>query len=104
MSTENPACAIRLSPSEEKFILTNPYGLQLLMDYEDLRFSEAAAIFEPDEVGTWPTARWQTLLERGRSIMAEDLDCWPDDLRKAFRFPTYAGCTAQPVEQTPVSH
>lgn len=78
----------RMSMSEEAWMLRNPYALRLLMDYQDQQPSEAEAMYNGDDIPLWPTARWTALYERGRSIMAEDLDLWPDDLLRAFGFHT----------------
>lgn len=77
----------RMTMSEEAWMLRNPHALRLLIDYQDQMFSEHEATCDPDERCRWPTARWTALYERGRSIMAEDLDCWPADLLRAFGFP-----------------
>jgi hypothetical protein len=77
----------RMSVSEEAWMMRNPHALRLLMDYQDQAFSEAESCGEPGECGRWPTARWTALYERGRSIMAEDLELWDADLLRAFGFP-----------------
>ena len=77
----------RMTMSEEAWMLRNPYALRLLMDYEDQRFSEVEAIWGAEDGRAWPTARWTALYERGRSIMAEDLELWDADLLRAFGFP-----------------
>lgn len=97
MQTEQPAVGApveapvgplaRMTVSEEAWMLRNPHALRLLMDYHDQDRAQAESMLEPDELGPWPSARFTALYERGRSIMAEDLDCWPDDLLRAFGFP-----------------
>ena len=77
----------QMTPSETAWMLRNPYALRLLMEYEDQRYSEQSSMCEPGECGRWPTARYTAFYERGRSIMAEDLDCWDADLLRAFGFP-----------------
>ncbi len=89
---------VRLTPGEEQAILGNPHGLRLLMDHADLQYTMASSVLEPEKIGRWPTARWTALYERGRSIMAEDLDIWDDDIRRAFGFPPSAQSTPQPAD------
>jgi hypothetical protein len=86
-----PSDSKALSASEQQFILSSPEGLALLMAYEDMQHQHACAVLEPDEVEKWPTRRWQQCYERGRSIMAEDLDIWDNDLRRQFDFPESTG-------------
>ena len=77
----------QMTASETAWMMRNPYALSLLMDYEDQRYSEHSSVCEPGECGRWPTARYTAFYERGRSIMAEDLGCWPAELLRAFGFP-----------------
>mgnify|MGYP007026556628 FL=1 len=77
----------RMTMSEEAWMLRNPYALRLLMDYHDQDRAQAESMMDADELGPWPSARFTALYERGRSIMAEDLDCWGADLLRAFGFP-----------------
>lgn len=86
-----PPSSYRMTPSEINHIMQDPYGLLLLMNYEDCSYSTNMCMLEPDEIPSWPTARWTTLRERGRSIMVEDLDCWSDEVRIAFGFAPYPG-------------
>lgn len=96
-TTERPALAgqvdrhvgplARMTMSEEAWMLRNPYALSLLMDYHDQNRAEAEATLDADMLGPWPSARFTALYERGRSIMAEDLDIWHADLLRAFGFP-----------------
>ena len=91
----------RMTMSEEAWMLRNPYALRLLMDYHDQDRAQAESMLDADMLGPWPSARFTALYERGRSIMAEDLDCWDADLLRAFGFPERpngrcnAGQTAQ---------
>lgn len=78
------------TPAELQDMRRNPYVLAQLMNYHDVRQSEADAMFDGDVVPLGNERRWAALYERGRSIMAEDLDVWPDDLRKQFGFPVAA--------------
>lgn len=76
----------------------NPRVLAALMGYHEARQTEADAFFD-DEVRTTGNAlRKQALYERGRSIMAEDIDIWDNELRAAFGFPLY---TAPPPQAVP---
>jgi hypothetical protein len=84
--TAKPPPRQLLSDSEQAWLMTNPYALRLLMDREDSQFTEAEAVAEPGICPNWPTARWTALRERGRSIMAEDLEIWSDELLRAFGF------------------
>jgi hypothetical protein len=78
----------KLSKSEQDFIWSSPDGLALLMTYEDLNYSHASAVgWDPDSIGSWPTRRWTELYEHGRSIMAEDLEIWSNELLRQFGFP-----------------
>lgn len=77
----------RMTVSEEAWMLRNPYALRLLMDYQDLQHTEYEAVCDDDERRPWPTRRWTNLYERGRSIMAADLDLWDNALLRAFGFP-----------------
>lgn len=77
----------QMTPSETAWMLRNPYALRLLMDYHDQDRAEAESMLDADMLGPWPSARFTALYERGRSIMAEDLDIWPADLLRAFGFP-----------------
>lgn len=77
----------RMTMSEEAWMLRNPYALRLLMDYQDQQHSEYEAMCDDEDRRPWPTARWTALYERGRSIMAEDLELWDADLLRAFGFP-----------------
>ncbi len=76
----------------------NPYALDLLMDFEDLTYSEASSIGL--DVGPWPTKRYVELYEQGRSIMKEDVEIWPDKLRKRFGFTRPTTLTRKEDEQT----
>lgn len=76
-----------LTASEEAWMLRDPYALRLLMEHHDQDRAHAESVLDADELGPWPSARFTALYERGRSILAEDLDCWPDDLLRAFGFP-----------------
>lgn len=86
--------------AEEHFQFTNdellalrghPAVLLLLMDHHESRQTEADAIWGGEEGCPQGNAvRKQALYERGRSLMAEDLDVWPDDLRRRFGFPIFA--------------
>ena len=84
------------APNELRHMRGNPYVLAQLMDYHDQDRAQAESMLEPDELGPWPSARFTALYERGRSIMAEDLDVWPDDLRKQFGFPVAAQAGESP--------
>lgn len=84
-----------LTAAEVDFILHNPHGLMLLMDNEDVSYTQHSSMAEPDEIGAWPTPRWQAMYERGRSIIAEDLEIWPAEILKQFGFP--ATPVVQPV-------
>jgi hypothetical protein len=77
----------RMTMSEEAWMLRNPYALRLLMDYHDQDRAQAESMLDADQLGPWPSARFTALYERGRSIMAEDLECWDADLLRAFGFP-----------------
>jgi hypothetical protein len=92
-----------LTASEGAWLLRDPYGLRLLMGYQDQMYSEHEATCEPDEHCRWPTARWTALYERGRSIVAEDLDIWPAELLRAFGFPERPNVRAEPetTHETP---
>lgn len=68
----------------------NPEVLALLMDYHGIRQQEASSMFDADDCPQGNAIRRQALYERGRSIMAEDLYIWPDELRIKFGFPPYA--------------
>lgn len=85
----------QLTALEQQAILSNPYGLQLLMNYQDQQHSHAACCLEPEDVGPWPTARWTELREMGRKIMAEDLEVWSDDLLQDFGFGEYLSSRAK---------
>ena len=84
-----------LTTAEVDFILHDPHGLMLLMDHEDVSYTRESSMCEPDEIGSWPTPRWQAMYERGRSIIAEDLEIWPAEILKQFGFP--ATPVVQPV-------
>jgi hypothetical protein len=77
----------QMTPSETAWMLRNPYALRLLMDCHDQDRAEAEGMLDADMLGPWPSARFTALYERGRSILAEDLDIWPADLLRAFGFP-----------------
>lgn len=76
-----------LTASEGAWLLRDPYALRLLMDYHDQDRAQAESMLDADMLGPWPSARFTALYERGRSIMAEDLDIWPAELLRAFGFP-----------------
>ena len=78
------ATSIQMTAGEERAIMDNPHGLLLLMDYADLKYSEAESMLEPGELGGWPTPRWIFLRDKGRSIIAEDPELWNDDIKRAF--------------------
>lgn len=77
----------RMTPSEEAWLMNHPVALRLLMDYQDQQHSEHESMCEEGDRRPWPTARWTALRERGRAIMAEDLDIWPAELLSGFGFP-----------------
>lgn len=78
------------TPREIEVLQGHPGALSILMDHHSARQTEADAIFDADECPRGNEIRRQALYERGRSIMAPDLDIWPDGLRKEFGFPLYA--------------
>jgi hypothetical protein len=81
----------QFTDEEIRALRVNPSVLRHLMDHHDCRQAEADAIFGLDEGCPQGNAlRKQALYERGRSLMAADLDVWSDDLRRAFGFPTFA--------------
>lgn len=91
----------RLSDDEIKALQTDPRALALLMDHHDALQTEADAIWGTEDGCPQGNAlRRQALYERGRSIVAEDLDVWPDDLRREFGFPAYAAPAVQPLDDS----
>jgi hypothetical protein len=80
----NNATSIQMTAGEERAIMDNPHGLRLLMDHADLQYTQAESMLEPGECGPWPTPRFEFLRERGRQIMAEDMELWDDDIKRAF--------------------
>lgn len=89
----------RFSQYELEDMAKNPRVLAALMDYHEVRQTESDVFFG-GETTTGNKLRKQALYERGRSIMAEDLDVWDNELRKAFGFPLYA---AAPTPQAPAA-
>ena len=72
---------MKMRDYEQEAILSDPYGLRLLMTYEDLRFSEAAAVMGI-EAGEWPTAHYLELRDRAREIVLRDPECFAPELLK----------------------
>lgn len=68
-------------------VLGDPACLAALMRNEDLRYTEHSAVYGADAHVTWPTARYTELKERGRAIVAQDPEIWPDDILNAFGIP-----------------
>lgn len=78
----------QFTDAEIQALRTHPAALAILMAYHDARQTEADAIWGlEDGCPHGNEIRRRALYERGRSIMAEDLDVWPDDLRMEFGFP-----------------
>ena len=94
------ATSVQMTNGEDRAIMDNPHGLRLLMDWQDFQYSQAESMVEPGEIEPWPTARYRFLRERGRKIMAEDLELWDDDIKRAFGFETanveFSGQAASP--------
>ena len=81
----------QFTEDEIRAMRASPVVLRYLIDHHDCRQTEADAFWGGDEgCPKGNTLRKQSLYERGRSLMAEDLDVWPDELRKAFGFPAFA--------------
>lgn len=77
----------KLHEYEIDAMLGDPTCLAALMRIEDLRYSEHSAVYGADAHVTWPTARYTELKERGRAIVAQDPEIWPDDILNAFGIP-----------------
>ncbi len=77
---------LNITPSDQEWLLKNPEFLLMLMAKEDENYSHWSSV-DPESAPSWPTARWTAAYERGRSIMAEDLEIWSDDLKQRFGFP-----------------
>ena len=81
----------QFTDDELRALRENPAVLRCLMDHHDCRQAEAESIWGNSEGCPQGNAqRKRALYERGRSLMAEDLDVWPDDLRRAFGFPPFS--------------
>lgn len=90
MTSEQKAGAqLKLSEGEQRAILADPNALLCLMNYHDAQQIQADSMFDAEDRPHGNEIRRQELYEHGRSIMAQDLDIWPDDLRKEFGFPAY---------------
>lgn len=80
----------QFTEDEIEVLRKHPAVLACLMDHHEARQTEADAIADGDFHPRGNAIRKQAIYERGRSIMAEDLDVWPDSLRRAFGFPAFA--------------
>ena len=81
----------QFTDDEMQALRKHPAVLSFLMDHHECRQAEADAIWGGEEGCPQVNAmRKQVLYERGRSLMAEDLEVWPDDLRRRFGFPVFA--------------
>lgn len=87
-----------LTAAEQEALLADPRALRLLMQYEQRRYDEASIVLDDDEIGSWPTPRWTMLYERGRSIIAEDLEVWDAETLLAFGFPVPAASPEAPEQ------
>lgn len=72
----------KLTQSEERSILRNPYAIECLLDYHDRIYSEAES--QGIEVGPWPPQRYLELKELGKKIIEEDPECFDESLVTRF--------------------
>jgi hypothetical protein len=80
----------RFTPMEDALLRAHPRVLLILLEIHDAYQEDANALWGDEEgCPKGHSTRRNALYERGRSILAEDLDIWPDDLRVAFGFPPY---------------
>jgi hypothetical protein len=75
-----------MTEGEQQAVLSSPHGIRLLMDYEDARHCELGSMEEQGDVEPWPTKRWASLREKGRSIIMEDPEVWEADVKQQFGF------------------
>lgn len=83
------ARVLQLTPAEAEAVAKDPGGLACLMRYHDVCDAEQSA-FDGETLTSYHRLRRQHLYERGRSIMAEDLEIWSRDLLQDFGFPVEA--------------
>lgn len=79
-----------LTTHEAAALMNHPAAIDALIGYHDACDAGIDAFWDVETDGPRPlyhAHRRKVLYERGRRIMAEDLDIWPDDLRRAFGFP-----------------
>lgn len=84
-----PEQPFAFTEAEIQELQNSPAALALLMDYHDCKQTEGDAMWGNDDCRPQGNElRRQVLHERGRAIMAEDLDLWPNWLRREFGFST----------------
>lgn len=83
------ARVLQLTPAEAEAVAKDPGGLACLMRYHDVCDAEQSA-FDGETLTSYHRLHRQHLYERGRSIMAEDLEIWSRDLLQDFGFPVEA--------------
>lgn len=82
----------QFTESELHAMRNHPGVLSILMDFREACQTEADAIWGGEEgCPNGDEERKKVLFERGRSLVSEDPDIWPNELRVAFGFPPYVG-------------